>query len=323
MLKISRRETAAPGNEPDAELLRDVGDWQELEKKILASLVERQKRINRQPERFRRSGVDPRGWQQHTKDFPESSIARLREHEPHYLRAGVGEMADKLDALWGEQDPITKRLLDARPVTLAGALSLASTWVSILGEREDSVDDWLLKITNAAERSLVDVARLAENGAMTAPEIAGEDPFEALAAEWAAQKAECERITRARKEADDKLDGWARDRVEKGRWDPKTCDFIPFPWTDELRDLDERIKTAQDEAGLPKLDAESDAAYKRLGDIEKRISETPTTTLLGIAAKLRVEAASDVEYETTTSENIMKTALAGAEHLLAESEKAV
>ena len=322
MSKISRRKTAAPSNEPDAKLLRDVGDWQELEKKISASLVERRKRINRQPERFRRSGVDPRGWQQHTKDLPESSIARLREHEPHYLRAGVGEMADKLDALWGEQDPITKRLLDARPVTLAGALSLASTWVSILGEKEDSVDDWLLKITNAAERSLVDVARLAGNGAMTAPETTDEDPFETLAREWAEQKAECARISKASDEAFHKLDGWARDRVEKGRWDPKTCDFLPFPWTDELRELDERIKRAQDDAGLPKLDAESDASYKRLGEIEKRISETPTTTVLGIVAKLRVEASTETEYEFWTTEHIIETALEGAEHLLVQSEKA-
>ena len=70
-------------------------------------------------------------------------------------------MADKLDALWGQQAPITNRLLDARPATLAGALSLASTWVSILGEEEDSVDGWLLKITKAAKRSLADAERLA------------------------------------------------------------------------------------------------------------------------------------------------------------------
>ena len=155
MPKLSRRETT------DDALLRDVGDWQEIQEKISASLVERRKRINRQPERFRRSGVDPRGWQQHTKDFPESVIADLREHEPHYLRAGVGEMADKLDALWGEQDPIAKRLIAVRPVTLAGALSLASVWVAILGEEEDSVDDWLLAVTNAATRSLVDAVRIA------------------------------------------------------------------------------------------------------------------------------------------------------------------
>ena len=148
---------------PDDALLRDVGAWQEIQEKILASAVERDKRTNRQPERFRKSGLDPRGWQEHCKDFPVRSIAFMREHELHYLRAGVGEMDDKLEALWAEQDPITYRLLDARPVTLAGALSLASIWVAILGEKEDSVDDWLLKITNAAERSLVDAVRLAGN----------------------------------------------------------------------------------------------------------------------------------------------------------------
>ena len=267
MPKLSRRKTVAPSDEPDAALLRDVGDWQELQKKISASLVERRKRINRQPERFRSRGVDPRGWQQHTKDVPESSIARLREHEPHYLRAGVGEMEDKLDALWGEQDPITKRLLDARPVTLAGAFSLASTWVSILGEEEDSVDDWLLEITKAAKRSLADAARLAGTPAP--------DPFETLAREWAEQKAECERLAKA-----------------------------------------------EHDAGEAKFGAPSDAANVKLGEIETRIAETPTTTILGIVTKLRAEVHAEVDYQFTTTEKIIKTVLEAAEHLLAESEKA-
>ena len=146
---------------PDDALLHDVGDWQEIQEKISASGIERRKRINRQPERFRNSSVDPRGWQKYREEWPENVIALLREHEPHYIRAGVGEMEDKLNALWGDQDPITKRLLDARPATLAGALSLASTWVDILGEEDDSGDDWLLGVTNAAKRSLGDVERLA------------------------------------------------------------------------------------------------------------------------------------------------------------------
>ena len=146
---------------PDDALLRDVGDWQELQEKISASGIERRKRIKSLPKRFRKSNIDPRGWEQDIEGFPESVNNRLREFEPFYVRAGIGEIEDRLDALWDDQDPITKRLLDARPGTLAGALSLASTWVSILGEKEDSVDDWLLKVTNAAKRSLVDAGRLA------------------------------------------------------------------------------------------------------------------------------------------------------------------
>ena len=156
------KENAETSDDPaDDALLRDVGDWQEIQEKILDSAVERDKRTNRQPERFRKSGLDPRGWQQHREGFSERQIALVREHEFQYLRAGVGEMDDRLEALWEEQDPITYRLLDARPVTLAGALSLSSVWIAILGEKEDSVDDWLVKITNAAVRSLADAARLA------------------------------------------------------------------------------------------------------------------------------------------------------------------
>ena len=145
----------------DDALLRDVGDWQEIQEKILASAVERDKRKKRLPERLRNSSIDPRGWQKYAEEWPQNVIARLREHEPHYVRAGMGEIEDKLGALWEQQDPITNRLLDARPVTLAGALSLASTWVAILGEEDDSGDDWLLGVTNAAKRSLADAERLA------------------------------------------------------------------------------------------------------------------------------------------------------------------
>ena len=166
MSKITRRETLAAGAgavtaKDDDALLRDVGDWQEIQEKISASAVEREKRKKRLPERLRNSSIDPRGWQKYAEEWPQNVIARLREHEPHYVRAGMGEIEDKLNALWGDQDPITKRLLDARPVTLAGALSLASVWVAYLGSNSDSGDDWLVKVTNAAERSLADAARLA------------------------------------------------------------------------------------------------------------------------------------------------------------------
>ena len=102
-----------------------------------------------------------------------------------------------------------------------------------------------------------------------------DDPFEALAKEWAEQKAELERLVRA-----------------------------------------------EDEAGEAKFGAPSDAAGRRLIEIEERIAETPTTTILGIVTKLKVEASSEVEYEFTTTEKIIKTALEAAEHLLAQSEKA-
>ena len=103
-----------------------------------------------------------------------------------------------------------------------------------------------------------------------------EDPFEALAREWADQKAECERLSKALDEASD---------------------------TKELA-------------------VQSNAAGDRLGEIETRIAETPTTTILGIVTKLRAEVYGEVEYQFTTTENVIKTVLEAAEHLLAQSEKA-
>ena len=109
---------------------------------------------------------------------------------------------------------------------------------------------------------------------MTVPETTGKDPFEALAGEWAEQKAECERLAKA-----------------------------------------------ENEAGVTGPDFPSDAAQDRLGEIEKRIAETPTTTILGIVTKLRAEVFAEVDYDFTTTENVIKTTLAGAEYLLAQSQE--
>ena len=148
------------------------------------------------------------------------------------------------------------------------------------------------------------------------------DPFEALAREWAEQKAECERVSKAWDEAWGRLPQWVKDDKGPGRrFNPKTG-FMEHDRSEPRLKLEARIKRANDDCGITELDAQSDVAYKRLGEIEKRISETPTTTLLGIVAKLRVEASTETEYEFWTTEHVIKTALEGAEHLLAQSEKA-
>ena len=59
----------------------------------------------------------------------------------------------------------------------------------------------------------------------------------------------------------------------------------------------------------------------RQNEIEFRIAQTPTTTLLGIVTKLRLEAESETDYEFASTEPLIKTALAGAEHLLEQSQK--
>ena len=148
-------------NSTDTGLMRDAAGWHELQKKISASKAEREKRRKRLPERLRNSNIDPRGWQEYGEEWPENVIALLREQEPHYVRAGMGEIEDKLEALWDDQDPITNRLMDARPVTLAAAIALASVWVASLGVEGDPDDDWSVKVTDAAKRSLADAERLA------------------------------------------------------------------------------------------------------------------------------------------------------------------
>ena len=125
------------------------------------------------------------------------------------------------------------------------------------------------------ESALADAERLAgAASSAVAPETTGEDPFEALAAEWTEQKAECERLAKA-----------------------------------------------EEESGATGPDFPSDAATDRLGEIETRIAETPTTTILGIVTKLRAEVYVEVDYQFTTTENVIKTALAGAEYLLAQSKQ--
>lgn len=83
-----------------------------------------------------------------------------------------------------------------------------------------------------------------------------------------------------------------------------------------------RLAKAENEAGTAVFGAPSDAATERLAKIETRIAETPTTTILGIVTKLRTEASLEVDYDFWATEHTIKTALAGAEHLLARSQGA-
>ena len=69
------------------------------------------------------------------------------------------------------------------------------------------------------------------------------------------------------------------------------------------------------------LGKQCDIAVDRQNEIEFRIARTPTTTLLGIVTKLRVEASVVTEHEFHNTEHGIKTALAGAEYLLAQSKQ--
>ena len=66
----------------------------------------------------------------------------------------------------------------------------------------------------------------------------------------------------------------------------------------------------------------TEAAFERKQDIEKRIAETPATTLFGVVTKLRYVNETEDGYVFYTSESTIKTALAGAERLLEQSQEA-
>ena len=188
-------------------------------------------------------------------------------------KCNAGESSPNGDVSDLDQECLTglEEAIAAYPVhTLAGVAAKLHVVRAFIGREVPVRAD-----ERCAYAALEAVERLLDGPTTVAPVTAGEDPFEALAAEWAEQKAECERLAKA-----------------------------------------------EEEAGVTGPDFPSDAAQERLGEIEKRIAVTPTTTILGIATKLRAEVFAEVEYEFTTTENVIKTALAGAEHLLAQSQEA-
>ena len=186
----------------------------------------------------------------------------------------------------------------------------------------------------------------------TSSGAAGIDPFEYLAKEWLDRKAGYARIHKAWKAAYDTLPKWARD----GK--PPTAHFGPirgFYTVDYVKDYRDkelpRIKEAADKkafrercarliaarqeyetkhrladdrAGVTELNAQCEAAGERVCEIEDRIVETPTASLLGIVVKLRV-AWADLKQagELVQTDKAVKGALDGAEILLAQTRRAI
>jgi len=174
-------------------------------------------------------------------------------------KCNAGESSPNGDISDLDQEWLTglEEAIAAYPVhTLAGVAAKLHVVRAFIGREVPVRAD-----ERCAYAALEAVERLLDGPTTVAPVTAGEDPFEALAAEWAEQKAECERLAKA-----------------------------------------------ENEAGVTGADFPSDAAQERLGEIEKRISVTPTTTILGIATKLRAEVFAEVEYEFTTTENVIDKA---------------
>ncbi len=155
--------SSAEGQAADAKLLHAVNRWHQLQAQISALATERKERETQLPEKFRRCSIDPRGWcaAEWTKELPEAPNKFMSEYELFYIQAGLGEIEDRREDLWEVQDPITDRLLAAKPVTSAGAIALTTVCVAILGSEGDPKDDWLVKVTDVAKRSLSEAARLA------------------------------------------------------------------------------------------------------------------------------------------------------------------
>ena len=141
----------------DVGLIRDTARWHELEAEITPLLAVKKERRLKLPEEFRESSIDPRGWQIYEKDCSPAMIDRLKEYERHWIRLGLGEIEDKLNSLWDEQDTYLAAILDASPTTAPGAVAIAAVCLERLGDNPDS---FLHETGNVARRALADAQRM-------------------------------------------------------------------------------------------------------------------------------------------------------------------
>ena len=144
-------------NHADAALIRDAASWHELEAEIAPLLAIKEERRLKLPEEFRDNCIDPRGCQILEKDLAPNAINRLKEYERHWIRLGLGEIEDKLNSLWDEQDPYLAGILDATPTTAPGAVAIAAVCLARLGDNED---EFLHQCTNVAKHALADTQRM-------------------------------------------------------------------------------------------------------------------------------------------------------------------
>ncbi len=141
----------------DVGLIRDAARWHELEAEIAPLLAVKKERNLKLPEELRGSSVDPRGWQIYEKDCSPAMIDRLKEQERWWIRLGLGEIEDKLNSLWDEQDTYLAAILDASPTTAPGAVAIAAVCLARLG---DDKDGFLDRCTNVAKHALADAQRM-------------------------------------------------------------------------------------------------------------------------------------------------------------------
>ena len=161
---VARAPSGAPDLD-DAGLLADAALWHRLQDGIDKASADRLRREAKVPERFRNIAFDPRGTGKNETPlggFSRDEWRLIAEYEPVYVELGLGEVNDRLDALFDAQEPVEERLLAARAASrrVAGAI-LGVLFRELHGDllRDPGIDEWRAKVARAARDLL---ARLTE-----------------------------------------------------------------------------------------------------------------------------------------------------------------
>ena len=152
---VARASAAAP-ELTDADLLADAALWHRLQDGIDKALADRKQRAAKVPGRFRHIVIDPRGTgeiEAPTPFFSREEWRLLAEYEPVYVELELGEVNDRLNALFDEQEPAEERLLAARAASRrdVGAV-LGVLFRELNGDllRDPGIDEWRAKVARAA-----------------------------------------------------------------------------------------------------------------------------------------------------------------------------
>ena len=137
----------------DGDLLSDVARLHALQDRIDALIDDRDRRLATVPERFQNlEDLDPRGITtiKHPKSWGHL-YAQAVAYEPVYVAAGLGEVADRVNELFDEEDKIMDPLMTASPTTVRGKAALVGVLhrdrnAALLRDLDN--DDWDAKLAS-------------------------------------------------------------------------------------------------------------------------------------------------------------------------------